>query len=95
MRQFILFILLWLGITACADHDILTIKGKIFLKGSEPHTYIVIEEKDTHHTYKITNQKKFDLLHKQKESITIQAKHIKKAIGPGFPDEIEVLSVIK
>jgi hypothetical protein len=93
MRQFILLILLWLGVSACAGNDIFTIKGKIFLKGSEPHTYVVIEEKDTHHTYKITNQKKFNLLHRQKEYITIQAKRIKKAIGPGFPEEIEVLSV--
>jgi hypothetical protein len=95
MKKVIFPILLWLGVSACAENNVFTIKGQVFLKGSEPHTYVTIEESRTHHIYKIINPKKFNLLHKQKKIITIKAKRTKKAIGPGFPDEIEVLSVIE
>ena len=85
--------LIWFGISACADNDTLTIQGKIFIKGTAPHTYVVIEDSRDHKTYKINNQERFDLKKKQKQVLTVKAKQIKKAVGPGFPAEIEVISI--
>jgi len=93
LRKILLPLLALLSIGACAQENLLEIQGKIFVKGSAPHTYLVIEESNTHKAYKITNGKDFNLMQKQKQTIRIKAKPIKDAIGPGFPAEIEIISV--
>ena len=82
-----------LGISACAQSNVMEVKGKIYVKGTEPHTYVAIEDINTHKVYKIVNPKEFDLLQKQKEILKLKAIHIKKAIGPGFPTEIKVIDI--
>ena len=81
------------GNVACAKNKTFEIEGRIAVKGSSPHTYLVIESLTDHTTYKIINPIKFDLLHKQKKLLKIQAKKIKDAIEPDFPMEIEVIAI--
>ena len=69
------------------------IVGKIKVKGSSPHTYLVIEDNKTHKSYTISNAKDFNLTNRQNEILKVEAKIIKKAVGPGFPAVIEVLEI--
>jgi len=77
----------------CSKSGELSIEGKIAMKGSMPHSYLVIEDKQSHKNYKIQNSTSFNLMHRQKEIVSIKAKLLKKAVGPGFPAIIEVLEV--
>jgi len=93
LKKILLPTLVLLGISACAQNELLDIEGEVYVKGSAPHTYIVIEDTQKHTYYKVVNGKAFDLMHKQKQTVHIKAKAIKEAIGPGFPAEIEVVSI--
>ncbi len=79
---------------ACANEKTIDITGKIYVKGNEPFSGLVIEDIKDHQSYKITNAKRFDLLHKQQQTVRIKAKRVKKALGPGFPAEIEVIEIV-
>jgi hypothetical protein len=93
MKHFILLIMLLFSVPACAENDIFTIEGKIFLKGSEPHTYLVIEDDQSHKVYKIKNKNSFDLMHKQKQFIKFKVRLLKEAIGPGYPALVEIIDI--
>jgi len=93
LKKMILPTLAILSIGACAQNDLIEIEGKIRLKGSEPHSYLVIVDNKAHKTYKIINKNDFNLMQKQKQTVHLKAKAVKDAIGPGFPAEIEVVSV--
>jgi hypothetical protein len=82
-----IFIALTIGINA------MDITGKIIIKGSAPHTFMVIEDANSSKSYAITNSKEFNLSSMQNETINIEANIIKSAIGAGFPVLIEVLKV--
>jgi len=84
-------ILAALSLLSCANSADTTIEGKIAIKGSMPHTYLVIEDKKTHKDYKIVNPKDFNLINRQNQVVKIKAQLVKKAIGPGFPAEIKVI----
>ena len=70
-----------------------TIIGKVKVKGSSPHTHVVIEDLKSKKDYRVENCDEFNLINLQNKTLTIEAKLIKKAIGPGFPATIKVISV--
>ena len=78
---------------ACANEKTIDITGTIYVKGNEPFSGIVIEDAKDHKSYKIINAKRFGLFHKQQQRVRIKAKRVKKALGPGFPAEIEVIEI--
>ena len=76
-----------------AKSDIMTLQGRIAMKGSSRMKYLAIV---THgQTYKISNPSAFDLSNKQNHTLSLQVKLIKASVGPGFPAVIEVLTVNK
>ena len=77
----------------CAKNSDLELEGGLYMKGSVPHSYLVIEDKISHKHYKIQNAKRFNLGKRQKEVVKLKAKLVKKAIGPGFPAIIKVVEV--
>jgi hypothetical protein len=91
MKKAINTLLILLGVSI--NINALELIGKIKVKGSSPHTYLVIEDNTTHKNYTISNAKDFNLTNRQNETLKIEAKVIKKAIGPGFPTVIEVVEV--
>ena len=93
MKKYMVMALTVMALMGCSKSDELSMEGKIAMKGSMPHTYLVIEDKQSHKDYKIQNSQSFNLMHRQKEIIKIKAKLLKKAVGPGFPAVIEVLEV--
>jgi hypothetical protein len=95
MKKHIFFGILTLGVVmGCAENSDLELKGGLYMKGSSPHSYLVIEDQKSHTNYKIQNPKSFNLEIRQKQIVKLKAKLMKKAIGPGFPAEIEVVEVI-
>lgn len=82
-----------LGLTACAQENMMELEGKVAMKGSEPHTYLSIKDSKSQKSYKIQNQAKFDLMKKQNQTVKVKAVLVKEAIGPGFPAVIEVIEV--
>ena len=76
-----------------AKSDIMTLQGRIAMKGSSRMRYLAIV---THgQTYKISNPNAFGLSDKQNHTLSLQAKLIKASVGPGFPAVIEVITVNK
>ncbi len=94
MKKYIIFSTLALGVTmGCTPNNDLQLEGGLFMKGSVPHSYMVIEDQKSHKSYKIRNPEKFNLAKKQKEVVKIKAKFLKKSIGPGWPAVIEVIEL--
>lgn len=94
MKIYTVFGILGLGVMmGCAQNGDLELEGGLYIKGSGPYTYLVIEDQKSHKSYKIQNGKKFDLLKRQKEVVRLKAKLVKKAVGPGFPAVVEVVEV--
>lgn len=106
MRIFVLLASL-LGFVSCAESidqapraeasqaksDIMTLQGRIAMKGSSRMRYPAIV---THgQTYKIANPNNFNLANRQNHTVSITAKLIKASVGPGFPAVIEVVTVNK
>ena len=94
--------LLWsvlalMGMSACAQNELpsnrVNLQGIVYVKGSAPHTYVVIEEQQSHKNYKVRNPERFHLMEQQKKSLNVEAIIVKEAIGPGFPAEIEIISI--
>ncbi len=82
-----------LGFAGCVNSQNIELEGKIALKGSQPHTYLVLEDQKTLKDYKIANSSQFNLINKQNQIVKVEAKLLKKPVGPGFPAVIEVVSV--
>jgi len=93
MKKIISALLCMAGISGCAAHNGLALKGKLYKKGSAPHSYLVIEDQQSRQSYQIENAGSFHLNKRQKETVSLRAKLLKKAIGPGFPAVIEVTEV--
>jgi len=93
MRQKIITFLCTVGLFGCTQSESIELQGRIAMKGSATHTYLTIYDQKTHKSYKITNKEAFDLMRKQNQTIKLEAKLIKEAIGPGFPAVIEVTEV--
>jgi len=93
MKEKMITFLCVIGLLGCTQSESMELQGRIAVKGSERHTYLTIYDQKTHKSYKIKNKNAFDLMHKQDQTINLEAKLIKKAIGPGFPAVIEVTEV--
>jgi len=78
---------------ACTQSNALELQGRIAMKGTATHSYLVIEDAVTNKPYKIQNQRFQDLVNKQRHIVKIKANLLKEAVGPGFPAVIEVLEV--
>ena len=48
-----------------------------------------------HGSYRIDNPEAFGLQQMQNRHVVVKARFIQRAIGPGFPAQIEVLSLVK
>jgi len=93
MKKYIILGLITLSFVSCANSTELELEGRLAVKGSSVHTYLVIEDKKSHKNYKIQNKESFNLMNRQKQTVKIKAKLVKEAIGPGFPAVIEVVEV--
>ncbi|WP_295420743.1 hypothetical protein [Sulfurovum sp.] len=94
MKKYFILGFLTLGVLmGCTQNGDLELEGGLYMKGSSPHSYLVIEDQKSHKSYKIQNAKVFNLTQRQKEVVKLKAKLVKKAIGPGFPAVIEVVEV--
>ena len=91
-KIFILLLGVW-SFVACSEGDTADVTGRIAMKGSSVHTYLVIKDTKTHKALKINNYKVFNLAQRQNEIVTLNVKLVKKAVGPGFPAEVEVVEV--
>ena len=80
-------------IMGCTQSNDLDLEGRLAVKGSSIHTYLVIEDQKSHKNYKIQNKESFNLINRQEQTVKIKAKLVKEAIGPGFPAVIEVVEV--
>ncbi|HEY9190404.1 MAG TPA: hypothetical protein VIM88_06015 [Sulfurovum sp.] len=89
----LIILLTFLGLTACAQENMMELEGKVAVKGSEPHTYLSIKDSKSQKSYKIQNQAKFDLMQRQNQTVKLKAVLVKEAVGPGFPAVIEVIEV--
>jgi len=72
------------------QHTIL--HGKLSMRGNghTAHLELITD----HGSYRITNPHAFGLMQKQNRSVRLKVRLVKKAIGPGFPAEIKVISVL-
>jgi len=93
MKHFIYSILLGVLVNGCTTQNQINLDGNIYVKGSAPHTYIVIEDSSTHKKYQIINAKDFNLQDKQKQHLKLKAKVIKESSSSFVPTQIEVLEV--
>jgi uncharacterized protein YcfL len=94
MKKTITLPLILLGLTACAEQNTtMELHGKIYMKGSMPHAYLVLEESQKHTSYRIINPEAFSLQEKQKKAVTLKATLVEKAKGPGFPATIKVVAI--
>jgi len=91
--KIILFFMTMFVNVGCTADDTKVISGYITIKGSAPHSYVVIEDKENHKEYKIDNAKAFDLVSKQKQKLTMEVSWVKEAVGPGFPAVIKVVKL--
>ena len=89
----LIILLTFLGLTACAQENMMELEGRVAMKGSAPHTYLSIKDSKSQKSYKIQNQAEFDLMKKQNQTVKLKAVVIKEAIGPGFPAVIKVVEV--
>jgi len=94
MKKYLILGFMTLGvIIGCVQENLMELEGGLYMKGSAPHNYLVIEDQKSHKSYKIQNAKSFNLGKRQKEVVKIKAKLIKKAIAPGWPAVVEVVEV--
>ena len=89
----LIIVLTFLGLTACAQENMMELEGRVAMKGSAPHTYLSIKDSKSQKSYKIENQAEFDLMQRQNQTVKLKAVVIKEAIGPGFPAVIKVVEV--
>jgi len=73
---------------------IVTINGKISIKGNEPHIYLSLTT-DNNIEYQLTGDYKNKIREEyQQQVITLEGKITRKAIGPGFPALFQVQRII-
>ncbi len=74
--------------------EIVTINGKISIKGNEPHTYLSLTT-DNHIEYQLTGDYGDKIREEyQRQVMTLEGKITRKALGPGFPALFHVQRII-
>ena len=88
-------VLIVFAVTMILSCKTVTLKGKIAVKGNEPHTYLVlILEQNLE--YAIVGDLRQEIWTKyQGQVIKVQGKIVKQAVGPGFPAELEVSEILQ
>ncbi len=76
-----------------ACNNIVEIEGTIKVKGSMPHTYLVIEDSKTKKDIKIENPQDFKLYNKQNQIIKAKIELKKEKIGASFPAVGRIIEV--
>jgi len=69
----------------------MTLTGILKMRGGSRMAHL--ELVTDHDSYRITNPNAFGLMQQQNRSVHLKVRLVKKAIGPGFPAEVEVISV--
>ncbi|MCP4134417.1 MAG: hypothetical protein GY754_25820 [bacterium] len=88
--KIIFFLIIAASISSCSE----SIHGKVAVKGSEPFTYLALVI-DDHNSFKIVGKLSQEISSKyQGKYIKVTGKIVRKAVGPGFPAELEVESVV-
>lgn len=73
-----------------SDSKWVTVQGKISVKGNEPHTYLCISTKEGL-DYKLVGSLKDEIRARYQHVILhVSGKFTGKALGPGFPAELDV-----
>lgn len=94
MNKIITFGLGGLLFMSCANSaPQIELEGRIAMKGSEPSSYLVIEDTNSSKEYKIVNPSDFDLAKRQNHIVKLKAEITKAGIGAGFPAQINVTEV--
>jgi len=93
MLKNILALVTLFGFTGCMEGQSIDLEGRIAMKGSAIHNYLTIYDKQTQKSYKIQNKEAFNLVKHQNQTIRIEARLIKEAMGPGYPAVIEVVNI--
>lgn len=88
-------VLIVFAVTMILSCKTVTLKGKIAVKGNEPHTYLVlILEQNLE--YAIVGDLRQEIWTKyQGQVIKVRGKIVKQAVGPGFPAELEVSEILQ
>jgi hypothetical protein len=93
IKKIVILILGVLGFVACSQGDTSDITGRIAMKGSSIHTYLVLEDVETKKSVKLTKYEAFGLMKRQNEVVTLKVKLLHKSAGAGFPAVVEVVEV--
>ncbi len=73
--------------------DTVVVTGSVTVKGSEPHTYLalVTDEGD----FSLRGDMRQVLSSYQHSTVTLRARIVRDARGPGLPAELEVIEILK
>ena len=104
MKYFFIILTLLLLSSACAEsqkhhplqqakRESMVITGKVHMLGGGRMSRLSITDSTSGISYTIANPSSFALDSKQNQTIQLTAKLLKKAVGPGFPAVVEVLSI--
>ena len=93
IKKIFIFVLSLWSFISCSESDTADVTGRIAMKGSSIHTYLVLEDAQTKKSVKLVNYESFHLAKRQNEILTLKVKLMKKTVGPGFPDEVEIVEV--
>jgi hypothetical protein len=78
---------------ASPQKDVVSITGKIAVKGNEPHTYVVIVTEDKRE-YRITGDLEPEIRKNyQQKRVIVDAVIVKESDSPLIPTEIDVLKI--
>ena len=76
----------------CVNQEgLLPLKGAIYMKGSTPHTYLVLENEANQKKYRLRNAKAFALEKRQNQVVSLKVKVLKEGSGAFAPTEVEVI----
>ena len=91
IKNYVIFLALFLFLAGCKT---VTLEGTVAVKGSEPHTYlVVITEK--YGEVRIVGKYKQTIMNKyQNRHIKIEGLIVEKERGPGNPAQIEVSKIV-
>ncbi len=71
------------------------VEGKITIRGNEPHSYVHLETQSKQHYCIVGEFEQAIRESKQHQTVKLKGRVVKKAKGPGFPAEFEVLEIIE
>ncbi len=85
-------ILIAAGTSSCRS---VTFHGKVAVRGSEPHTYLSLLSADKGEAALVGPLRDEIEANYQGRYIKVEGRVVKKAAGPGFPAELEVIRILE